>query len=99
MDALLITRLKTKPGQTKRDYVNLSDLIVEVLNEEKEKLLSANLKVKRNNEMNFDLVPGEAALLKKCIGNVLDNAIRFSPEAGVIAVSYTHLTLPTIYSV
>ena len=46
----------------------------------------------------------EKILLEQAIGNIVNNALDFSPKSGTItikssqtntAVSYTHLTLPT----
>jgi two-component system sensor histidine kinase/response regulator len=87
LDALLITRLKTRPGGTKRDKIILSDLINELLEEVKEKLVTGNIQIKKNNEMISVLVSGEAELIKKCIGNIIDNSIRFSPKSGCVEIN------------
>jgi two-component system sensor histidine kinase/response regulator len=87
LDALLITRLKTRPGGTKRDKIILSDLINELLEEVKEKLVTGNIQIKKNNEMISVLVSGEAELIKKCIGNIIDNSVRFSPESGCVEIN------------
>ena len=80
LNALLITRLKTRQFEIKKDRIHLSKLINEVLNEEKEKFQERSIQVKRNDEITLGLIYGEAELIKKCISNILDNAIRFSPE-------------------
>jgi two-component system sensor histidine kinase/response regulator len=87
LNALLITRLKTKQFEIRKDNIHLSILINEVLDEEKEKLHSGNIQVKRSNEITRDLVSGEAELIKKCIGNILDNAILFSPQNCTIEIN------------
>lgn len=87
LNALLITRLKTKQFEIRKDSIRLSILINEVLNEEKEKLHSGNIQVKRSNGITRDLISGEAELIKKCIGNILDNAILFSPQNSTIEIN------------
>jgi K+-sensing histidine kinase KdpD len=57
-----------------------------VLDEEKEKFHSKNIQVKRNYNISLDLISGEAELIKICISNILDNAIRFSPENSTIEI-------------
>ena len=87
LNALLVTRLKTKPGEIKKDKINLSNLINEVLHEEKEKFKPGNINIKRNDVKTMSLITGEAELIKKCIGNILNNAVRFSPESGTIEIN------------
>jgi two-component system sensor histidine kinase/response regulator len=87
LNALLITRLKTKPFSIRKGEIHLSNLIIEALNEEKDKLQSKNIQVKRKNNITKGLINGEAELIKKCICNILDNAIFFTPQNGIIEVN------------
>jgi two-component system sensor histidine kinase/response regulator len=87
LDALLITKLKTRPGEIIKGKVNLTRIINEVLYNEKENFISGKLNIKTNYKVIPDLLAGEPDLLKKCIGNILENAIRFSPGSGVIEVN------------
>lgn len=86
LDALLITKLKTKPGETKKE-INISNLIDDVLKEDKEKLISRNIQIKRANGKFSGMILGERELIKKCIGNVLENAVRFSSDHGIVEIS------------
>lgn len=86
LNALLITRLKTNPFEIKKDKFHLSPLITEELNNKKEKFQSGNIQVKRNDKITSDVISGETELIKKCIGNILDNAIYFSPRDGNIEI-------------
>jgi two-component system sensor histidine kinase/response regulator len=86
LNALLITRLKTKQFEIRKDRIHLSNLINEVLDEEKEKFQSKNIQVKRNDNISLDLIYGEVELIKKCIINILDNAVRFSPENNTVEI-------------
>jgi K+-sensing histidine kinase KdpD len=87
MNALLITRLKTKHIEIKKDKIYLSNLINEVLEEEKECFLSGNIQVKKKDEISPGLISGEAYLIKKCVGNILYNAITSSPKNGTIEIN------------
>jgi two-component system sensor histidine kinase/response regulator len=86
LNAILITRLKAKHIEIKREKLHLSDLIREVLDEQKEKFRAGNLQVKLSNGLATGLFSGEAVLIKKCIINILDNAVRFSPKDGAIEI-------------
>ena len=87
LNAILITRLKTRQFEIQKDRIHISKLINEVTDKAKEKFQSGNIQVKRNDEIIRDLIPGEAELIKKCIGNILDNAILFSPKNGTIEIN------------
>lgn len=87
LNALLITRLKTNHIKIKKDRVYLSNLISEVLDEEKESFLSGNIQVKKKDEITPGLISGKADLIKRCISNILDNAITSSPKDGIIEIN------------
>jgi len=87
LNALLITKLKTKKIEIKKDKIHLSNLITEILDEEKEELQSGNIRIRRSNETDLDLILGDVELIKKCIGNILDNAIHYSPKDGTIEIN------------
>jgi two-component system sensor histidine kinase/response regulator len=87
LNALLITRLKTKQFEIKKDKIHISKLINEVIDEAKGKFQPGNIQVKRNDDITGDLITGEAGLIKKCIGDILDNAILFSPQDGTIEIN------------
>jgi two-component system sensor histidine kinase/response regulator len=87
LDALLITRLKTKHINIKKDKIFLSNIINEVLDGDKEKIHSANIHIKKNYKIAPELISGEADLIKKCIDNILDNAIISSPIGSIVEIS------------
>lgn len=88
LNALLITRLKTKQFEIGKDKINLSSLINEVLEKEKEKdkFLSRNIQVIFTDETKDGIILGEVELVTKCIENIIDNAIHFSPQNGKIEI-------------
>jgi two-component system sensor histidine kinase/response regulator len=87
LNALLITRLKTKQLEIRKDIINLSDLISEVIEEANEKLQSGNIQVKFENKRKDGIISGETELIKSCFNNILDNAIFFSPQNGIIEIN------------
>jgi two-component system sensor histidine kinase/response regulator len=87
LNAILITRLKTRQFEIKKDKIHISKLINEVIDEARGKFQQGNIQVKRNDEITGDLIYGEAELIKKCIGNIFDNAILFSPQNGTIEIN------------
>lgn len=87
LDALLITQLKTKQSDIRKEKIILNEIIKEVLYEKKEKLQVKNLTVTINENANPLLIIGESELVRKCIENILDNAIFYSNQAGAIKIS------------
>jgi two-component system, sensor histidine kinase and response regulator len=87
LNALLITRLKTKQYEIKKDKIQISNLITEVLDDEKEKFQLKSIQVKREANLYPGLILGEAEMIKKCISNILDNAVRFSPDKSTIEIT------------
>jgi two-component system sensor histidine kinase/response regulator len=85
LNALLITRLKTKPVVSKTD-IDLSKVIKEVLTEEELAIKAKSLTVKDNSDAVSCNISGETDLVRKCILNILQNAITFSPTDGIIEI-------------
>jgi two-component system, sensor histidine kinase and response regulator len=86
LDALLITKLKTRPGTAKKKEINISILIDDILIEDKKRIQPGNIQIKRTHGKLAGLISGEKELIRKCIGNVLENAVRFSPDPGVVEI-------------
>jgi two-component system sensor histidine kinase/response regulator len=87
LDALLITRLKAKRHEIIKETFFLSELIGETLKEENKKLESKNLQVIFRDDSSNAYISGERELIKKCIVNILDNAIHFSPQDGSVQIN------------
>jgi two-component system sensor histidine kinase/response regulator len=87
LNALLITRLKTKQFEIRKDRIELKKLLIEVVNEEKDTCLLKNIQVKLEHKIIDEIILGEVELIKKCFGNILDNAIKHSPPNGIIEIS------------
>jgi two-component system, sensor histidine kinase and response regulator len=89
LNALLITRLKTKHVEIKQDKIPFGKLLYAVVNEEDNAIQSKNLQIKLDDETSGGILIGEEELIKKCIGTILDNAIIHSPSYGTIKI-YTY---------
>jgi two-component system sensor histidine kinase/response regulator len=87
LNALLITRLKTKQFEIRKDNIIISNLISKVIEEAEEKLKSGNIQVKFENKIKDGVISGEAELIKTCFNNILDNAIFYSPQNGIIEIN------------
>lgn len=85
INALLITQLKTRPVINKED-IDLSKVVNEILNEEEPSIKARGLTVKDNSGTVSSIISGESELVRKCIHNILQNAITFSPSNGIIKV-------------
>lgn len=87
LDALLITRLKTKQFEIRKERINLTLLLDEILVEIKETFQTENIRFERKDEIAGFLIYGEIELIKKAISNILENAIHSSPEEGIIRIN------------
>ncbi len=90
LDAVLITQLKTNNIKIRMDYIVLPELINEVLKEEKVNLQSKNININLKYNPDLPFITGDSELVRKCISNILDNAIFFSPLNGNIEI-FTYL--------
>jgi K+-sensing histidine kinase KdpD len=85
LNALLITRLRTNPKISK-NIIQLEKLVIEVLDELENKLKAQNLKILKTIQPEQISISGEVNLIKTCLMNILDNAIRYSPTDATIEV-------------
>ena len=85
LNALLITRLRTSNKISKK-IIHLENLINEVSDEFEGKLKAKNLKILKTIQPDQISISGEVSLIKTCLNNILDNAIRYSPADAPIEV-------------
>jgi two-component system, sensor histidine kinase and response regulator len=86
-NALLITRLKTRPQEIKKEDLLIGTIIDEVIQEVQGGLIKKGLTVKENRGDISYKISGEAELVKKCIFNIVDNAVTFSPPGSSIEIN------------
>ena len=65
LDALLITRLKTRSTEIKKERISLSTLFKNILSENQEHILSKKLKIVQVFDLKNDIISGEPELVKK----------------------------------
>jgi two-component system sensor histidine kinase/response regulator len=86
LNALLITRLKTRPFDIKKREVAIETLIGEVLEDEKPAISGKGLTINKIFGEKELKISGDHDLVKKCILNIIDNAVIFSPSHGSIQI-------------
>lgn len=87
LNALLITRLKTRQNAIQRESVPVEALINDILIEKDDRLHEKKLHIDLRIESRSAAIDGEKELIRVCMGNILDNAIYYSPEDGVIKIT------------
>ncbi|MFC2112955.1 response regulator [Bacteroidota bacterium] len=85
--ALLITRLNTNKDKIPGTNHILKKIVLDSINELSEKISQKKITTELQENPVDMKVPGEYELLKTCLVNILDNAIRFSPGEGIIGIN------------
>jgi len=85
-EILLVSHIDMKE-QSANIPVNLSEIIENLIIDYKEYAELSSICITKNIEENV-CVCGDAALLKKAVGNVIENAVTHSPENGTVSVSF-----------
>jgi two-component system, sensor histidine kinase and response regulator len=89
MNALLITRLKTRSSDIRKQQLDLEDIIADAIAQEQTLLVGKNLTIKHRQKLSDVAIFGDYELVKKCIINILDNAVSFSPfDSSVEIITY-----------
>lgn len=89
MNALLITRLKTKPSEMKRTDTAIEELIDEVIQDEQAHWTGKSMNITEQRTLRDTKISCDPELVKKCLVNILDNAIVFSPNGSNIEITTT----------
>ena len=87
LNALLITRLKTRPHDIISEEINIQALIGEILKEVAQRATEKNISVKSNIGNQLPVISGERDLVRKCLLNIVENAVTFTPAGGNIDIS------------
>ena len=88
LDALLITGIQTKRMLLKKEELHISNLINEVIIQEKEIIKAGDIKIERRTDLSPGVIMGNPELIKKCIVNIIKNSVRFSPPGGTILIEH-----------
>ncbi|AZE51620.1 Sensory histidine kinase CreC of two-component signal transduction system CreBC [Pseudomonas chlororaphis] len=83
---LNLAQVEQRHGLEEREAVPLADLANQVLDSQKARIEGKGLQVEQRIEPGLKL-SGEAFLLRQALGNLLENALDFTPADGLLRVS------------
>ncbi|XVO81222.1 two-component system sensor histidine kinase CreC [Pseudomonas chlororaphis] len=83
---LNLAQVEQRHGLEEREAVPLADLTNQVLDSQKARIEGKGLQVEQRIEPGLKL-SGEAFLLRQALGNLLENALDFTPAGGVLRLS------------
>jgi len=86
-DALLVTNLNLRKRTLKKEEIALSEIFREIVTLKKDEINAKRLKLNISEKPEGIKVFCDKELVKKCILNILDNSIRFSPLDGTIKLN------------
>ncbi|OLF51616.1 two-component system sensor histidine kinase CreC [Pseudomonas chlororaphis] len=86
---LNLAQVEQRQGLEERVAVPLADLVAQVLDSQKARIEGRRLQVEQSIEPGLAL-SGEAFLLRQALGNLLENALDFTPVGGVLRVTACH---------
>jgi two-component system, sensor histidine kinase and response regulator len=90
LNALLITRLKTRSSDINKQLINIENIIDDAIVQEQASSLGKNLTIRYIKKTGDTRIYGDPELVRKCIINILDNAITFSPYDGLVEIMIYH---------
>jgi signal transduction histidine kinase len=92
-DILDVTRIESQTLKLRKERFNLNDLIVEVIEDSRKRIVNGNVKLmyEPGNNNSSVLVEADRRRLTQVISNLLDNAIKFTKE-GTVTVTTTTIT-------
>jgi len=86
-NAILITTLKTKPHIVRDTQVHIADTISDVLASFRDIIGKKAFRITLGIGTDPETIPGDAELIRKCLSNVIDNAITYSPPESTIEIN------------
>jgi two-component system sensor histidine kinase/response regulator len=85
LNALLVTRLRTN-SKISKSQIQLVKILIDVLNEFEDKIGLKNIQIKKSFYPDHISVYSEYNFIKICLVNIIDNAVKFSPDEGLIEI-------------
>src|ERR687894_436787 len=89
-DILDVTRIETQTLKLRKEIFNVNDLILEVIEDSRERIANGNVKLMHEIENNSTaIVDADRRRLTQVISNLLDNAIKFTKEGTITVTANT----------
>lgn len=85
-DLMDITRLEKGELKLEKRPLDLSNLLVEIVREVQPVIGESNLDISYNIPNNLPVIIGDSQRLYQVFGNLLNNAVKFTPDKGKISV-------------
>jgi signal transduction histidine kinase len=85
-DLLALARARESPLAVEAEPLNLGELAAELITEMRASADGAGVSLFLDVESNLAFMHGDAAGLRQLVGNLLANAIRYTPRGGAVAV-------------
>jgi two-component system phosphate regulon sensor histidine kinase PhoR len=86
-DLLMLSKIESKEFQLKMEVISLQDLIDDVIDFVKEPAEKKKISVSRTETPSSLALRADRSYLEQVLTNLLDNAIKYTPEGGRIAIS------------
>jgi two-component system phosphate regulon sensor histidine kinase PhoR len=86
-DLLMLSRIETKEFQLKMEIISVRDFIDDIIDFVKEPAERKKISLSRNEIPSSLTIPADHSYLEQILINLLDNAIKYTPEGGRVIVS------------
>jgi two-component system phosphate regulon sensor histidine kinase PhoR len=87
-DLLKLSKIESQEIVVNLQSTNLKDLFDKVITEFKEKIILKKIQINTNISPQFPLLKVDPEQIELALGNLLDNAIKYTPEKGEISISF-----------
>ncbi len=86
-DLLVLSKIESKEFRLNLEFLSLPELINEVLDLAKDAAVKKNISITKNEISPSLLVEADRDYIEQVLVNLLDNAIKYTPEGGKVTVS------------
>ena len=85
-----LSKLESNQIELHKEPFAVDELVKDMMHRYEILASKKSITLKFNNRKKIPLVLGDIALVERVIQNILDNAMKFTPQGGIIEVSITH---------
>ena len=87
-DLLKLSKIESQETALNLQLTNLKELLDKVMAEFKEKIILKKIQINTNISPQFPLLKIDPEQIELALGNLLDNALKYTPEKGEISISF-----------